>query len=218
MPKKKRHVGRPSEKNSIETSEVLKVALKSFARLGYGGVSISSLAKKTGVADSLLHYHFGTKEELWKKSMMLAGGQILNSLEDIFNVLDNVDGIEKLKIYIKKIVLFSASHPEFQQVVVQEVFSDSSRSNWLIEEVLKPVFGFMERTVREEQEKGTIKDVPPANLFSFIIGSVITFFARSYQMKKLYGVDCFDEGQVQNQVIVITDLIMNGLLVKEKAP
>ncbi|MDG2449538.1 MAG: TetR/AcrR family transcriptional regulator [Saprospiraceae bacterium] len=217
MSKKKRQVGRPKEKNSIETTEVLTIALRSFAQLGYGGVSINSLAKKTGVADSLLHYHFGTKEELWKKSMMQAGSQIINSLEDIFNVLDNISGIEKLRIYIKKIVLFSASHPEFQQVVVQEVFSDSSRSNWLIEEVLKPVFAYMEDIVKEEQDKGTIKVIPPANLFSFIIGSIITFFARSYQMKKLYDVDCFDDDQVQNQVTIITDLIMDGLQTKKKA-
>ncbi len=217
MSKKKRQVGRPKEKNSIETTEVLTIALRSFAQLGYGGVSINSLAKKTGVADSLLHYHFGTKEELWKKSMMQAGSQIINSLEDIFNVLDNISGIEKLRIYIKKIVLFSASHPEFQQVVVQEVFSDSSRSNWLIEEVLKPVFAYMEDIVKEEQDKGTIKVIPPANLFSFIIGSIITFFARSYQMKKLYDVDCFDDEQVQNQVTIITDLIMDGLQTTKKA-
>ncbi|MEE9374004.1 MAG: TetR/AcrR family transcriptional regulator [Saprospiraceae bacterium] len=216
MPKKKRTVGRPKEKNSIETQEVLVEALKSFAQLGYGGVSLSSLAKKTGVADSLLHYHFGTKEELWKKSMMQAGSQIIDSLEDIFNVLDNVNGLEKLRIYIKKIVLFSASHPEFQQVVVQEVFSDSSRSNWLIEEILKPIFSFMEVIIKEEQAKGTIKSIPPANLFSFIIGAIITFFARSYQMKKLYDVDCFEEEQVQNQAKIVTDLILNGLITEEK--
>jgi len=211
MTKKKRQVGRPKEKNSIETTHVLRIALQSFAKLGYGGVSISSLAKQTGVADSLLHYHFGTKEELWKKSMMLTGSEIINSLKDIFDLLDNISGIEKLKIYIKKIVLTSANYPEFQQVVVQEVFSDSARSNWLIEEVLKPIFGFMEDVIKEEQKKGTIKSIPPANLFSFIIGSIITFFARSYQMKKLYGVDSFDKDEVQNHVKYITDLILNGL-------
>jgi len=36
-------------------------------------------------------------------------------------------------------------------------------------------------------------------------------------MKKLYDVDCFDDDQVQNQVTIITDLIMDGLQTKKKA-
>ena len=210
--KGKRRVGRPVENSGINTEEVLNVSLKCFAQLGFGGVSISNIAQQTGVADSLLYYHFGTKEELWKKCMLHAGSQITGSLDDIFNVLDNVDGIEKLRIYIKKIVLFSASHPQFQQVVVQEVFSESSRSTWLIDEILKPIFLHFEETILEEQEKGNIKKVPKANLFSFVIGSIITFFARSYQMQKLYDVDSFAQDQIDNHIDHITDLIFNGLL------
>lgn len=212
MEKKKRQVGRPSEKNSLETDSILRAALQSFAQHGYGGVTISGLAKKSGVADSLFHYHFGTKEELWKKSMLLTGGEILHSLEDIFALLDHISGIEKLRIYIKKIVLVSANYPEFQQVVVQEVFSDSPRSNWLIEELLKPIFKIMEDVIKFEQESGNIKPVPKAHLSSFIIGSIVTFFARSHQMKKLYGVNSFDETEIQNHITYITDLIFNGLL------
>jgi len=214
MAKKKRQVGRPTEKEALDTNAILRMALRSFAQAGYGGLTISSLAKKAGVADSLFHYHFGTKEEIWKKSMMLTGGEILNSLTDIFNLLDNISGIEKLKIYIKKIVLVSASYPEFQQVVVQEVFSDTPRSNWLIEELLKPIFSIMEGIIKEEQTSGRIKSIPAAHLSSFIIGSIITFFARSHQMKKLYNVDSFDQQEVDNHVTYITELILNGLVVK----
>ncbi len=212
MAQQKRKVGRPAEKAGIDTEKVLEECLKQFAQFGFGGVSIKLLAQTTGVADSLLYYHFGTKEQIWQKSTLQAGLSISNSLKDIFTVLEGTSGLERIKIYIKKIVLFSSVHPEFQQVVVQEMFSQSTRSDFLIDQVLKPIFSFLEIAIREEQEKGIVKDIPPANLFSYIIGSITTFFARSYQMKKLYGVNSFDQDQIDQHAVLISDLILAGLL------
>jgi len=212
MAQQKRKVGRPAEKAGIDTEKVLEECLKQFAQFGFGGVSIKLLAQTTGVADSLLYYHFGTKEQIWQKSTLQAGLSISNSLKDIFTVLEGTSALERIKIYIKKIVLFSSVHPEFQQVVVQEMFSQSTRSDFLIDQVLKPIFSFLEIAIREEQEKGIVKDIPPANLFSYIIGSITTFFARSYQMKKLYGVNSFDQDQIDQHAVLISDLILAGLL------
>jgi len=196
--------------------EVLEECLKQFAQFGFGGVSIKLLAQQTGVADSLLYYHFGTKEQIWQKATLQAGKTISNSLRDIFTVLEGTSGLERVKIYIKKIVLYSSVHPEFQQVVVQEMFSQSTRSDFLIDEVLKPIFSYLEAAIREEKRKGTVKDIPPANLFSFIIGSIVTLFSRSYQMKRLYDIDTFDQDQIDQHTTLITDLIFDGLLISKK--
>lgn len=209
--KEKRKVGRPKEKQGLDTDEILQLALKRFAKQGYGGVSLHAIAKEKNIAVSLLTYHFKTKEKLWQRSMMLVGSEIYDELKGLFQMIDDLDGMEKLRIFNKKIVHFSAKRPEFQQCVVQEVFSNNSRSNWLIEELLRPVFGFMEGIIKEEQAKGTIKKVPQANLSSFIIGSITTLFSRSYQMQKVYNIDPFDQEQVDQHVEVINDLIFNGL-------
>lgn len=211
----KRKAGRPKEQRSLNTDDILRTALKAFAKESYGGVTLKQLALKTGVADSLLHYHFGTKEELWKKSMSLVGQEIFKELDDLFSLIDDIDGLEKLRLFNKKIVQVSAKYPEFQQVVVQEVFSETSRSDWLIDQLLKPIFGFMQNTIAEEKAKGRIKDIPGANLTSFIIGSITTLFSRSFQMKKMYGIDSFSPEQVDAHVEYINELIFNGLVVQE---
>lgn len=208
----RRKAGRPKDSKSLNTDDILRIALKCFARQGYGGVTINAIAKETGVADSLLHYHFGNKEELWKKATSLVGKEIYRELDNLFSVIGDMDGLEKLRLFNKKIVHVSAKNPEFQQVVVQEVFSNNPRSAWLIEELLRPIFSIMEGVIVEEKKKGRIKDVPSANLSSFIIGSITTLFSRSFQMKKMYGVDAFDEEQVNRHVEAINDLIFNGLL------
>lgn len=212
MEKKKRQRGRPSEKQATDPDKILTITTKCFAKNGYGGVSISLLAKEAGVADSLLHYHFGNKEEIWKKGLQHTGGKILAELNTLAPLIKNLSGIEQLKIFNRKIVYVSANYPEFQQIVVQEVFSKSERSKWLVEELLTPIYAHHERIRQEEQKKGTIKDIPPANMVSFIFGAITTLFARSYQMETQFDINPFDEQQVELHADLVNDLIFNGLL------
>ena len=214
MNKQKRTPGRPSEKQSTNLDEILTIATRCFAKNGYGGVSLSLIAKESGVADSLLHYHFGNKEEIWKKGLIYIGGKIQEELDRLAPLIKNLDGIEQLKIFNRKIVYVSASFPEFQQIVVQEVFSKSDRSKWLIEDLLTPIYAYHEQIRQQEQEKGTIKNIPPANLVSFMFGAITTFFARSYQMETQFGVNSFDEKEVEQHADIINDLILNGLMVR----
>jgi len=144
--------------------------------------------------------------------MQLIGTEIQGELDTLFNLIDDLDGLEKLRLFNKKIVHVSAKYPEFQQVVVQEVFSDNPRSEWLIDELLIPIFGIMGDIIKAEQNKGRIKDIPQANLTSFIIGSITTLFSRSFQMKKMHGIDPLDKEQVDLHVTFINDLIFNGLV------
>ena len=214
--KTKRKPGRPSEKQAVNTDSILRLALKAFAREGFGGVSLNSLAKEIGVADSNLHYHFGSKEELWKSALNLVGGEIIHELDNLSKLIKDLDGIQQMKLFNKQIVFVSARYPEFQQIVVQEVFSKSDRSKWLIENLLGSIYHHMDSVRAEEMKKGRIKQIPPANMTSFVIGSITTLFSRSYQMETLYGVDSFDEKEVERHANIINDLLFNGMMVKEE--
>ena len=152
-----------------------------------------------GVAGSLLHYHFDNKEQLWKKATGLVGKEIHQELVSLFEMIDDLDGIEKLRLYTKKIIHISAKYPEFQQVVIQEVFSENPRSTWLIDELLRPIFSFMEAILQEEMAKGRIKQIPSANLSSFIIGAITTLFTRSYQMKLCMVLMPFHQNKLSNK-------------------
>jgi TetR/AcrR family transcriptional regulator len=46
-------------------AQILAVARRVFAERGFAGTSMSLLARETGVTQSLIHHHFGSKRELW---------------------------------------------------------------------------------------------------------------------------------------------------------
>ncbi|MEM9821416.1 MAG: TetR/AcrR family transcriptional regulator [Bacteroidota bacterium] len=214
LKKNKRSPGRPKERQQADLDKILSIATKCFAKNGYGGVSISLLAKEAGIADSLLHYHFGNKEELWKKAVSHTGNKIIAEMEQLVPLIKHLDGIEQLKILNKKLLYYSATYPEFQQIVIQEVFSKSVRSNWLIENALDSVFTYYDQLIEQEQANGKLKKVPLANVYSFIIGSLVTLYSRSYLIEQRYGVDPFQPEQQELHADTINDLIFNGLLKK----
>lgn len=55
---------------SVETSQqkILKAALKIFVDKGFAGTSMSTIAQKAGVPQSLIYHYFKNKEELWRQS------------------------------------------------------------------------------------------------------------------------------------------------------
>lgn len=208
----KRNPGRPFDKQSADLDSIRRYAIKEFAKQGFGGVSVNALAKKVGVADSLLHYHFGSKLELWKSCLELVAYEIREKFANLEKISSDLNGIDRIKLFNKQLVYVSAEFPEFQQIVVHEVFSESERSEWLISELLKPIYMFFESILKEEQRKGSIKCIPSANLTSFIIGSITTLFSRSYQMKKLYGIDAFSQEEVEKHADLMNDLIIAALV------
>ncbi len=207
----KRSPGRPSDKQSADLDAIKRSVIKDFAKQGYGGVSLNALAKKVGVADSLLHYHFGSKLNLWKSCMELQGSEIREKFENLNRISSDLQGIDRIKLYNKQLVFVSAEFPEFQQIVVQEVFSQSERSDWLTTGLLKSIYSYFEKVLDEEKKKGSIKDVPAANLTSFIIGSITTLFSRSYMIQSLYGIDAFSAEEVEKHADVMNELIISAL-------
>jgi AcrR family transcriptional regulator len=61
--------GRPSAKDVIISREdIVHKAFVAFAEQGYDGVSLRQLASRCGISDSLLHHHFGSKQQLWQEA------------------------------------------------------------------------------------------------------------------------------------------------------
>ncbi len=210
--KVKRSPGRPSEKQGTDQIQILQLAIQQFAAKGFGGVSINSLAKSVGVADSLFHYHFGSKFELWKSCLNYVGHKISKEFEAIHKLSNGLDVIERIKLFNKQLVYISAKYPEFQQIVVQEAFIQSERSDWLISQQLRPIYNIYEEILMRAMEDGVVKRIPQASLSSFILGGITTFFSRSYQMKRLYGVDAFSEDQIEQHATIMNDLILHGIM------
>jgi len=67
--------------------KILDAAEKSFARSGYEGAGMRRISLEAGVAQALIHYHFGTKERLFEAVVARRSGEINRQREQRLDAL-----------------------------------------------------------------------------------------------------------------------------------
>ena len=82
--------------NEQDTEKViLEAAEAEFLEKGYSDAKMLSIARRAGVAHSMLHYYYRSKENLFQTIFMKKVQKLLPSYEELFN--DNVSFTDVLR-------------------------------------------------------------------------------------------------------------------------
>lgn len=206
LPIKKR--GRPIGSKQINIVAILNIAIQEFANKGFDGVRQRDIAKKAGITNSLMNYHFDSKEDLWQQAVLQLGEKLKKRLLEIQGYFKDLEGIAALKAYTRQFIYFSAEHPEFYKVVFHEMCTQTERADWLIDTILSPLhqaFGGSETNLQSDVEE--FKGYPIANISSIIIGAANVFFIHAFQMKKMYDTNPFEKEEIEKHADIVIDLL-----------
>lgn len=97
---------------------VVRTALAAFARKGYSGVKVETLAKKTGMTKRMIHYHFGDKRGLYIAALR-AALQSLTPPEEILNRSHAVP-VEGMRRFVDALYHAFLDHPDATRLVLRE--------------------------------------------------------------------------------------------------
>jgi AcrR family transcriptional regulator len=212
---KKRKRGRPSIATKTNQEDLLKAALKAFALSGFDGTNVKQLGQEAGIAPSLFYYHFKDKVGLWQAALQLVAKQLEEAMKPKELGNPSVNPIDFLKKWISAYIYFSAKHPEFHQVISYEMANPSLRADWLLEHILQPLHANLQEQISALQVADLIKKIPIANFVSIVIGAANVFFVQGYQMKKLYGVNVFEEKAISEHIETVIEVFLNGILIEK---
>ncbi len=82
-----RSPGRPTGGNNMR-DEILDVAERLFAAVGYEGAAQRVIASEAGVNQALINYHFGSKEGLYEAVVKRRGFEIVKAWEQALDTLE----------------------------------------------------------------------------------------------------------------------------------
>lgn len=144
--------------------KILEAATEVFIQKGFSGASISDIAGKAGINQSLIYHHIGNKENLWKevKRYLLADHGKSQPLED-------TDFNQFISHIIKERVEVYDSDPRILRLIQWQALEDqqelqggtaSAPLNWI-------------KKISSLQESGNIKSNYPAHLITVFIYSLI---------------------------------------------
>lgn len=212
----KRKRGRPSLATKTNREDLLKAAIKAFALSGFEGTNVKQLGGEAGIAPSLFYYHFNDKIGLWQAALQLEAKQLEQAMKSAELGNPSNDPIGFLKKWISTFIRFSAQHPAFHQVISYEMAHSSARADWLLAHILQPLHIGLQKQITALQTAGLIKKMPIANFVSIAIGAANVFFIQGYQMKKLYGINVFEESAINQHIETVIELFLNGVLINSQ--
>jgi len=185
-------------------TRILKTALKEFAMKGFHGVSTTEIAKASAVTQPLIHYHFKTKDALWKAAVEQAFSWLKTDLNQLIED-PALQQRELFTAFIRTLVAFAAKHPEVGQFLLREgMQKDSERLAWMTEQLLKPAFDALSIHYQQGVAEGWLQSLPFAQLSVLLTAMSTHFFAVSPMINQVYGIDAQDPKEIER----LTDLVV----------
>lgn len=184
-------------------------ALVAFARDGFEGASTRDIAAAAGVNHSLIPYHFGSKDGLWRETMGGLLETFRKAIDDFEVRSEGQTATVRLRALVRDFVAFCAERPEFHRVMTAEWARGDERIRWLGETHVRPVSGAVVRLIEAAQQEGSVAPGDPVMLHYAIIGVAVTAFAMAPEYKMLCGRDPRTPSGIEATVCILERLVFS---------
>ena len=177
----------PAKTDTTARARIIAEARKRFASSGFDGASTRQIAEDAGVAQSLLLYHFGSKDVLWKAMMddtferaRLIG--LANGGRD-----SSAPPKEQLQASVRAFIQVCRDLPDLHRLMTIEGRTKSERLTWLAKKHLKPAFDASIDLIIRAQKDGIVKPGDPALIHYGIIAIAGMAYAFAPEISLMTG-------------------------------
>lgn len=185
-------------------SAIMGAAFRLFNEKGVNGVSVSQLAKEAGVTKSLVHHHFGSKDELWNEIKQHAMGEYLQAQQELLET-----GSPQRSLLAKSMEMYFAhlqKNPDIVRMMLWMALEDDCK----IPEKGLEVTDLGVARLREGQLDGDIRtDIDLRSLIALFLFSVEHWFQARDAFCAKHGFEM--EGADQRYLDTMMKVIMRGI-------
>jgi AcrR family transcriptional regulator len=187
-------------------ARILVSAVDLFTTYGFRGVATHTIAEAAHVSLSLLLYHFGSKEALWKA---MVTEMIRNDASKSGDEQDDLrlSASEQLRKKIVRLVHRFASNPALHRLMTLEGHQPSERLLWLCDTFIAKEFHVIVKLIVEGQKDGTVRKANPARLRYAIIAFAAVPFSMSAEYQYLTKRNPFSSDEIENTIALIEKFV-----------
>ena len=193
---------------------LLKSAIDAFAKHGFDAVTTSLIAENAGMAQSMVHYHFKSKEQIWKAAIE----QLMRDLSERFPLakdeLKDLDPVSRLKVLVRRFLKMSARDISLSRIMIHEGTAPGPRLNWIAEKFLKPGFEPLDETVEEGVDAGLLKNLPIYTVTHTIISAAAMTYCLAPVVDATHGVDLAKSASMDEMADTVLTILFDGILAK----
>ena len=193
---------------------LLRSAIDAFAKHGFDAVTTSLIAENAGMAQSMVHYHFKSKEQIWKAAIE----QLMRDLSERFPLakdeLKDLDPASRLKVLVRRFLKMSARDISLSRIMIHEGTAPGPRLNWIAEKFLKPGFEPLDETVEEGVDAGLLKNLPIYTVTHTIISAAAMTYCLAPVVDATHGVDLAKSASMDEMADTVLTILFDGILAK----
>jgi len=191
---------------------ILEAGIQLFAQLGYEGTGIRDIEAAAGVKRGVVTYHCGNKESVWKQVFEYAFLPYLEQLRSQADLLRALEPEKRVRYLIENFVRTSAARPYMNQLMIQENFTESWRSDWIVENFLQPARELNKQIAAGDPILNRLENDP--HFRYVILGACATVFSHRCEVRALFDQDVSSQEFVDRHVETVMQLV-DCLLVPE---
>ena len=172
---------------------LLDAALVEFGAKGFDGASTRVIAERADAHQPQIHYHFDSKEALWKAAvdhLFAELGRAMTGLDvgaGRASAPDSLaDGFAEM---IRRFVRFAAAHPELNQIMVHEATVESDRLTWLTKRHVKPLYDTVRALWRRLRKAGIAAPIDDRLLHYVMVGAASLVYVNAPEARLLTGIE-----------------------------
>jgi AcrR family transcriptional regulator len=180
----------------IETSTVL------FAQKGFDGVSVKELADGAGVNVSLISYHFGGKENLYRACLEQFGKARLEVAERVLQAPETVDELRfRFKMFLEEIFSAHVEKACAAQIIHRECEMELPVAQEIFKNTFLKIWGTVVSFFEAAQKNGVIRrELDPMIVAAQVMGGAL-HIARSDKITSKFFGKSINDPAYRTQVI-----------------
>lgn len=196
-------------------ARILKAAVKVFTRDGYAGGRIEQISSEAESNDRMIYYYFGSKENLFVR-VLEHTYEAFNNAESMLR-LDLSNPVQALRERVAFVWHYYVKHPEFVAILNIENLHEGThaRQSSELRRLSGTTLGVITPIIEAGQRQGVFRQDIDINHVYLMIASLCYFYnSNRHTLTSFLGQDLADQGQQQDWLAFISDLVVRGVLTR----
>jgi TetR/AcrR family transcriptional regulator len=208
-----RQRGRPraDAHHAIPEARVLDLAFQAFARRGYDGTTLRALAKQLGVSHNLLNVRFGTKSNLWRRSV---DARVSKAAPPVYAAFEapGLDSETRLRQFVPVFCRWALENPELVGITNVECRHASWRLDYIVDSYLLPFKQRLDALMADVAKTRALRALSTPALMSILVQGVGFYFASAPLLERIGAAEEIAASHLDAQVTLFAEFILAGLL------
>jgi TetR/AcrR family transcriptional regulator len=199
----------PTAARLRKQAQILDEAERQFARFGFEGVSLDTIAAGLGISRHNLLYYYASKDELYGAVL---GGVLASWLQSMEVMARDDDPARAISRYIAAKLRFSQERPSGSAVFTREVMAGAPRYAQRLAASVLPNLAREIQTFEKWARKGLIRRVDFTHLMFVIWSATQAYADQAPQFALFMGKPQLDDADFAAAHALITQLVMGSLV------